>query len=585
MSRKGLALVMGALVFGATAPAGAGELLRLDDPISYEIQAVGFELTRDAEITVEGLGARPGSWSDMIVYGWILDTRSREPVWEMTRRTTDRERGTHTLRRANEKVDLDAGTYELYFYSGEAWSGSYSYSDGWRGWVRGWWHDDDDDWRDLEDEIDQCYIAIASDALSASDIRQFEVTGGFDDALIRFNKVGDSERLQQGFELSRPSTVHLYSLIEYPRGDHGAADYAWIVREEDRDVVWRADKRNTRRAGGGDKNRVYNDDVDLEAGRYVLHYGTDDSHSYEEFNTAPPNDPLNWGVTMSPGPGFDRSAFSLFTPAGRGEPVISFTRAGDYDFFEQPFRLAKSGDVHIYALGEMGYSDRDFADYAWIADARGGITWEMTYRNTMAAGGAEKNRMFDDRVSLEAGEYVLYYVTDDSHSWDDWNSATPFDPEAWGVQLFATSGVAKSDIQLLDVQELTESGDQLVRMVRVGDHERRRQRFTLDSDTRVHIYCLGEGTGGEMYDYGYIIDDDTGRTVWEMRYRRTRHAGGARKNRMYDGEITLDAGTYIAFYETDGSHSFEDWNARRPRDSMNWGLTISKLEGGSSTSR
>jgi hypothetical protein len=340
----------------------------------------------------------------MIVYGWILDAKTREPVWEMDRRTSDRERGSRVLRRADETLRLEAGAYELYFYSGEAWSGSMSYDGGWRGWVSGWWSDRDDDWGDIEDEIEQCYVAVSSDRLTSADIRQFEVTGGFDDALIRFNKVGDSERLQQGFELSRPTTVHLYALIEHPQGDRGAADYAWIVRQEDSDVVWRADKRSTRRAGGSDKNRVFNDDVELEAGRYVLYYGTDDSHSYEEFNAAPPHDPLNWGVTMSPGPGFDRSAFSLFTPEGRGDVLIDFTRAGDHEFYEQPFRLSKRGEVHVYALGEMDYSGREFADYAWIADGSGRVAWEMTYRNTMAAGGAEKNRMFDGRVSVDAGE-------------------------------------------------------------------------------------------------------------------------------------------------------------------------------------
>ena len=40
----------------------------------------------------------------------------------------------------------------------------------------------------------------------------------------------------------------------------------------------------------------------------------------------------------------------------------------------------------------------------------------MTYRATEPAGGAPKNRRFDGVVTLPAGEYVLRYETDDSHS-------------------------------------------------------------------------------------------------------------------------------------------------------------------------
>ena len=64
-----------------------------------------------------------------------------------------------------------------------------------------------------------------------------------------------------------------------------------------------------------------------------------------------------------------------------------------------------------------------------------------------------------------------------------------------------------------------------------------------------------------MVDYGWIEDAKSGRRVWEMTYRMTEHAGGAKKNRRFDGVIRLPAGEYVLRYETDGSHSFGDWNA------------------------
>ena len=124
----------------------------------------------------------------------------------------------------------------------------------------------------------------------------------------------------------------------------------------------------------------------------------------------------------------------------------------------------------------------------------------------------------------------------------------------------------KNGLNSLDSADIIDATGVLVKMTMVGDHERRRNTFTLDRASDVRVICIGEGLDGRMYDYGYIVDEDTGDTVWEMRYRRTKHAGGARKNRIHDRVIRLDAGTYKAVYMTDGSHSFEDWNDDRPRD-------------------
>jgi hypothetical protein len=38
--------------------------------------------------------------------------------------------------------------------------------------------------------------------------------------------------------------------------------------------------------------------------------------------------------------------------------------------------------------------------------------------------------------------------------------------------------------------------------------------------------------------------------------------------------VSLVAGSYSLHYETDGSHSFDDWNAAPPRDPEAWGATV-----------
>ena len=126
----------------------------------------------------------------------------------------------------------------------------------------------------------------------------------------------------------------------------------------------------------------------------------------------------------------------------------------------------------------------------------------------------------------------------------------------------------------LAAEELGQSADLLVRLVRAGNDERLRRSFTVSQSERVRIYALGEGLSGEMYDYGYIVDKSSGRRIWEMTYDRTDHAGGHDKNRLVDEQLTLEPGTYEAIYVTDDTHSFAGWNGPRPRDPLNWGMTV-----------
>jgi len=196
----------------------------------------------------------------------------------------------------------------------------------------------------------------------------------------------------------------------------------------------------------------------------------------------------------------------------------------------------------------------------------------MEYRETEHAGGDQKNRMVNTVLHLDKGSYIVYFVTDGSHSYRDWNAAPPYDPEHWGISLNAASeGFAPKDVSAYEERE---DKSVLARIVGVGDHERKQATFSLSKKSDVHIYALGEGRDGDMFDYAWIEDAKTGRVVWEMTYRMTEHAGGAPKNRLFDGTISLPEGKYIVLYETDDSHSFRDWNEDPPDDPGSWGVTL-----------
>ena len=200
----------------------------------------------------------------------------------------------------------------------------------------------------------------------------------------------------------------------------------------------------------------------------------------------------------------------------------------DGDHRSRGFTLKGPMDVRVYALGEG--TEHGMADYGWIMNARTRQkVWAMEYGRTERAGGAKKNRLADEVIRLEAGSYVVAFVTDGSHSYRDWNSAPPTDPERWGISLFGGEGFDRSM-----VAEYREDEDPavLARIARVKSDSHRRREFTLEQSSRVSVYALGEGTGGKMHDYAWIEDAD-GKVVWEMTYPITGGAGGSSKNRLF----------------------------------------------------
>jgi hypothetical protein len=186
-----------------------------------------------------------------------------------------------------------------------------------------------------------------------------------------------------------------------------------------------------------------------------------------------------------------------------------------------------------------------------------------------------KNRLFNEVVNFKQGSYMIYCVTDDNHSSLDWNDAPPYDPESWGLTLLATNG--SNYIRPFE-KERTE--DVLAEVSRVGNDERVREFFEMPRDGYVDIYAIGEGSGGEMYDYAWIDDTRSHNVVWTMDYYETKHAGGARKNRQASTRLYLEAGEYLVYYKTDGTHAFGDWNEAPPYDPTGWGVRITLVSDG-----
>ena len=115
----------------------------------------------------------------------------------------------------------------------------------------------------------------------------------------------------------------------------------------------------------------------------------------------------------------------------------------------------------------------------------------------------------------------------------------------------------------------------IAQIVQVLDKEDKTVAFNLTRSQEVRIFAIGEGQSGEMFDYGWIENADTGLAVWRMEAPRTTHAGGAGKNRKVDQVITLPAGNYKLRYKSDDSHAFDRWNSLPP-DINFWGIAVYK---------
>ncbi len=113
--------------------------------------------------------------------------------------------------------------------------------------------------------------------------------------IAQLTGVADNEDKVVEFTLPRETRVRVFTQGE---GDGGRMfDYGWIENAETRQTVWEMKAPETVHAGGAGKNRKVDASVSLPAGKYKLHYKSDDSHSFDNWNALPPE--INfWGIAL-----------------------------------------------------------------------------------------------------------------------------------------------------------------------------------------------------------------------------------------------------------------------------------------------
>lgn len=588
------ALLIASLLSAGCSAASAEEksIASLKDMSTTELKYAGFDLREPTEVHVLATGAGGsqgwGYKSDrMYAYGWILNADTREPVWEMTTRNSESHGNDRVF---DGTITLPAGSYEVYFaactfvrhttfthfdlnvdhrstplFGGRSKNKNHFFS-----WLADWWNDDATEaW---QKQSTTWGIELCVDENPRGSVTLFTPPKVSPASVLRVTGLKDNAMVRRAFTLSAPAEINIRALGENASGDE-CSDFSWIVDMHTRDRVWKMLCHDAQEAGGAKKNVLTVSRIRLDKGSYVLYSVTDDSHSADDWNAAPPYDPLNYGVSLDISNPKERDGFATASYAEDRNVIVSLVKVGNNESRSEGFALTQESQVRILAFGERSNNRRTMADYGTIIDAQTRArVWTMESDRTYHAGGASKNRYIDETVSLPAGSYIVTYKTDDSHAYGDWNSDPPYDQDHYGI---VVSG-ADPGFTPTRVSRFTEEKDKsiIAQVVRVENNANRSLQFTLDRTTRIRIYAIGEGQNRDMYDYGWIEDARTGTVVWEMTYGMTFHAGGGRKNRMLNSTIVLEKGDYLLRFKSDDSHAYNEWNSEPPDDLDYYGITL-----------
>jgi len=234
-----------------------------------------FEVKKPITLHVyaQGEGARGSMLHD---YGWILDARSRKRVWEMNFDKAQYAGGAEKNIRQVETIQLPAGHYVATFLTDDSHSPA--------------------DWNAAPPCDPLMYgltLAVPNDAERAAVVMtEAKPTGPVLAELVR---VRDDQNVNVSFTLKAPQAVHVYAIGEGV--NNRMADYAWI-EDASGSKVWTMDMKDTYHAGGARKNRLADLRLTLAKGTYTLHYRTDSSHAYGDWNSDAPTDTERYGATV-----------------------------------------------------------------------------------------------------------------------------------------------------------------------------------------------------------------------------------------------------------------------------------------------
>lgn len=127
-------------------------------------------------------------------------------------------------------------------------------------------------------------------------VNELEKLIATDQKVASLEKVIDNQDLSTPLDILEAGTYWIIAVGEIDGTSR--ADFGWLQNEA-KDTVWlMGDFDHTYHAGGNFKNRIEISSVTLQAGKYTLNYKSDDSHSYDKWNEAPPSQTSLYGIAL-----------------------------------------------------------------------------------------------------------------------------------------------------------------------------------------------------------------------------------------------------------------------------------------------
>jgi hypothetical protein len=283
--------------------------------------------------------------------------------------------------------------------------------------------------------------------------------------------------------------------------------------------------------------------------------------------------------------------------ANHGTQLAAIEQITRQGLRREVFALDGPTELRIRAEGLADRQGTRFLAYGWILDlASRRPAWLMDATNGEWDRKTQNWRV-DDRVTLPAGTYALYYASyGGSFPLDKeirvlglilgriessvgpnvkWNAQG--DDSRWGIRVDGLSpGFRPAKVP---AEAPSPDPGALIRFFELPDNALERERIDLSRPVDFRVRFTGEYDRGvrAFADGAWITDLSTYEKVWTPTFDETESAGGDAKNRMFLGTIPLGAGSYEFTVTTDGSHAVGSWNAPPPYDPEAWGISLTPV--------
>lgn len=373
---------------------------------------------RDKETTLRlyAIGEGKRRAGSIFDFAWIEDLTRNRKIWSMNPRKCEYAGGSRKNIMTREVITLQPGKYAVHYES----DGSHAF----------------DSWSDVP-PADPFFWGITLWPDTEDDVSHVLVLKerARKEPLLAMIGIGDNQHLIKGLEIKETMGIRLQCLGE-GNWRQGMADFGWIEDAQTGEKVWSMDIKSTVHAGGADKNRMAHEVLKLEPGKYLVHYQTDDSHSYPKWNAPEPFKSQTWGIMLFPTDHQDYEKIATFDKvAERAKPLVSILKPRGNAYLEGAFKLSEETRLRVEAMGEG--LDGTMYDHGWIEnDDTGRIVWQMHFEKTRHAGGSKKNRLSRETITLPKGNYKLLYETDEDHHYGHWNEPKPANSEQYGIAIY-----------------------------------------------------------------------------------------------------------------------------------------------------